>query len=190
MTPSRLAARPASAGFAYLWVLLLVALMGLGLGIAIDVHATAVRRDKERELLAIGQQFRTAIARYFETRTASADPAVKGEYPATLAELLKDNRSPSVRRHLRRVFVDPMTGKPEWGLVRVGGRIVGVHSLSEQTPIKQDHFEAEEADFRGKAKYSDWVFVYPADLLTRPPVAASPAAAASSPALAASAVKP
>ena len=45
-----------SAGFAYLWVLLLVVVTGLALGIALDVHATAVRRDKERELLAIGRR--------------------------------------------------------------------------------------------------------------------------------------
>jgi len=148
-----------TAGFAYLWVLLLVAFMGIGLTVGVEIYTTSVRRDKEAELIAIGRQFRTAIARYYES------PTGKHDYPASLEDLLQDNRSPGVMRHLRKVFVDPMTGKPEWGLVRVGGRIVGVHSLSEMTPIKQDNFEAEDMGFRSKGKYSDWIFTYPSDLL-------------------------
>lgn len=154
----------ACCGFAYLWTLLLVAQLGLGLVIGMEVYATSVQRDKEYELLAIGRQFRTALQRYYEMQRGGPDDG-KGEYPATLDDLLKDNRSPGIRRHLRRVFVDPMTGKPEWGLVKISGRIVGVHSLSEKRPIKQDRFEPEEAGFRGKQKYSDWVFTYPPHLL-------------------------
>ncbi|HZW86892.1 MAG TPA: hypothetical protein VFF41_05465 [Gallionella sp.] len=82
-------------------------------------------------------------------------------------ELLKDSRSAGVKRYLRKVFIDPMTGKAEWGLVRVGGQIVGVHSLSTKMPIKQNNFEADDMSFRGKEKYSDWVFTYPSDLLLR-----------------------
>ena len=152
-----------SAGFAYLWVLLLVAFMGVGLTVGVEIYTTAVRRDKERELLAIGRQFRGAIGGYYETQLVGG----RREYPAELSALLRDNRSPDVKRHLRKVFVDPMTGNAEWGLLRVGGRIAGVHSLSDQTPIKQDNFEAEDAAFRGTAKYSDWVFTYPSDLLLR-----------------------
>ena len=50
-------------GFAYLWVLLLVAFMGVGLMLGIDVYLTEMQREKERELLFIGHQFRAAIAR-------------------------------------------------------------------------------------------------------------------------------
>ncbi|MFC5473798.1 type II secretion system protein [Paraherbaspirillum soli] len=151
-------------GFAYLWVLLLVAIMGLGLTVGVDIYTTSVTRDKEAELLAIGRQFRVAIGRYYETQLGSGG---KREYPASLEDLLRDNRSPGLKRHLRQVFVDPMTGSAEWGLVRVAGRIVGVHSLSAKMPIKQDHFEADDMSFRGKEKYSDWVFTYPSDLLLR-----------------------
>ncbi len=152
---------PGDAGFTYLWVLLLVAFMGLSLVLATDIQSTLTRRDQERELLAIGRQFRGAIASYYEL-SAGGGPK---EYPATLEDLLRDNRSPGIRRHLRKVFIDPMTGKAEWGLERVSGRIAGIHSLSSRLPIKQDGFAPEDAAFRGKQKYSDWVFTHPANLL-------------------------
>lgn len=168
-------------GFAYLWVLLLVAFMGLSLTIGVQFYSTSVQRDKEYELLAIGRQFRTAIGSYHEAQRAAVTGEAKvGDYPATLDDLLKDNRSLSTRRHLRRVFIDPMTGKPEWGLLKIGDRIVGVHSLSDKVPVKQDRFEADDVGFRGKQKYSDWVFTYPSDLLLRQDANAPGPAASSS----------
>lgn len=148
------------AGFSYLWVLMLIAFMGLGLTATVAIDSTTVQRDREKELLSIGRQFRTAIGRYYETQLAGG----KREYPASLEDLLQDNRVPGIRRHLRQVFVDPMTGKADWGLVKVGGRIVGVHSLSERMPIKQAGFEAEDMNLQGKQKHAEWVFSYPFDL--------------------------
>ncbi len=155
--------RHREAGFAYLWVLFLVAFLGLSLTAAVEVDATNVQREREKELLSIGRQFRVAIGRYYETQLTAG----RREYPAELADLLRDKRVPGIKRHLRQVFVDPMTGKSEWGLVKIGGRIVGVHSLSEKLPIKQDGFEADSANLRGKKKYSEWVFTYPADLVVQ-----------------------
>lgn len=136
-----------------MWVLLLVALMGVGLTVAAEVHSVAVQRDKERELISIGRQFSAAIGRYYESGT-------KREFPMSLDDLLRDQRVPGVRRHLRKIFVDPMTGKAEWGLVRFDGRIIGVHSLSRKKPIKQDGFEPANADLAKKQAYTDWVFSY------------------------------
>ncbi|WKB55268.1 type II secretion system protein [Eleftheria terrae] len=168
------------AGFTYVWMLLLVALLGLGTAVGLDVAATAEQRERERELLAIGRQFRNALGRYYSRHSAGM-----GEYPASLDDLLKDNRTPGITRHLRKVFVDPMTGKAEWGEVRLNGRLVGLHSLSTRTPIKQDRFEPDDMSFRNARKISDWVFTYPPDLLLRlPPDTASglaPAASAAVP---------
>lgn len=150
-------------GFAYLWTLLLVAFMGIGLTVGAEVYTTSVRRDKEKELLFIGHQFRDAIGRYYEGLLQGGARV----YPVRLDELLQDTRSPGARRYLRKRFVDPMTGKAEWGLVIIGGRIVGVHSLSEKEPIKVDNFEPADIAFHGKKKYSEWVFTYPADLMLR-----------------------
>lgn len=147
-------------GFSYLWVLLLVALMGVALSVALEIDSTAVQRDREKELLAIGRQFRASIGSYYEAQ----QDAGKKEYPQSLQDLLQDQRSPGVRRHLRKIFVDPMTAKPQWGLLRIGGRIVGVHSLSQQASIKRDGFETEEMYFKGKQKYAQWLFTWPFDL--------------------------
>lgn len=149
------------AGFAYLWVLFLVAFLGLSLTAAVEVDATNVQREREKELLSIGRQFQAAIGRYYEIQLTAG----RREYPAEFADLLQDKRVPGIKRHLRQVFVDPMTGKNEWGLVKIGGRIVGVHSLSDKVPIKQEGFEAGNTNLRGKKKYSEWVFTYPVDLI-------------------------
>lgn len=148
-------------GFSYIWVLFIVALMGLCLSVAVEIDSTYILRDKEKELLAIGHQFRNAIKGYHESKP----PSGKSNYPETLDELLKDDRFPGVKRHLRKLFFDPITGKSEWGVVRLGGRIVGIYSLSDKVPIKQDGFAPEDSNFRGKQKYSEWVFSYPEDLL-------------------------
>jgi hypothetical protein len=157
------------AGFAYIWVLLLVAFLAVGLTIGLEIHSVAEQRDKERELLSIGHQFRSALGSYYESQVGEgAQQAGRRQYPASLDELLRDSRFPGLKRHLRRIFIDPMSGRAEWGELRVAGRIVGIYSLSGKTPIKQDHFEAEDMALRQKQKYSEWVFTYPADLLLRP----------------------
>jgi hypothetical protein len=147
-------------GFAYIWTLMLVAFMGVGLAIGSELYATSLRREKERELIFIGHQFRAAIGRYIQANPGG----VQGIYPATLDELLNDSRFPTPQHHLRRLFRDPMTGKSEWGTVLQQGRIVGVHSLSEQVPIKQGNFERDDDGLRNKQRYADWDFTFPADL--------------------------
>lgn len=148
-------------GFAYLWTLMLVAFMGVALTIGADLYATAARRDKERELLFIGHEFRHALERYY-----NAGAAGQNQYPLTLEDLLKDPRFPSPRRHLRRLYADPVTGKAEWNLVLQQGRIVGVRSTSTQRPIKQDNFDDDDAGLARKSRYADWIFTYPHDLFT------------------------
>ena len=146
-------------GYTYIWMMFAVALAGIALAGAGQMWKTEARREKETELLFIGEQFRLAIGSYYE-----GSPGAK-RYPDSLERLISDNRFPTVTRHLRKVFVDPMTGKADWGLVQVGGRIVGVHSLSDRMPIKQDGFAPEHMGLRGKQRYAQWLFVYPPHLL-------------------------
>jgi type II secretory pathway pseudopilin PulG len=138
-------------------MLFLVAMLGVGLAIAGESWSLGARRDRERQLLAIGEEFRQALRGYHRAQLGGA----ARQYPADLEDLLRDNRFPGIHRHLRRVYRDPMTGKTEWGLVRRGGRIVGVYSLSQDKPLKQEGFEPQHAAFAGAEKYSDWVFTYP-----------------------------
>jgi hypothetical protein len=53
-----------------------------------------------------------------------------------------------------------MTGRTEWGLIRgPGGEIFGIHSLSEDAPLKKSNFRLADRNFEGKTKYSEWIFL-------------------------------
>jgi len=137
--------------------------MAGGLALIGEVWHTAAVRERETELLHVGNEYRKAIERYY-----LAGPR---QYPRSLADLLKDNRQPGTVRHLRRIYVDPITGKDDWGLVKAAdGGIAGVHSLSQDAPLKSGGFAVRDAAFEGKAKYADWQFIYaPAPAVTRAP---------------------
>lgn len=140
-------------GVSYLWLLVMIALLGVSSAVAGMIYATDAKREREQELIRIGREFKAALTAYFE-----ASPGEK-RYPTSLEHLLRDPRRPGVKRHLRRIYVDPITGKAEWGVVRLGDQIVGIHSLSDQRPLKIGNFDLEEADFSGKETYSQWVFL-------------------------------
>jgi type II secretory pathway pseudopilin PulG len=141
-------------GFSYLGLLIAVALMGIALAAVGEVWSTTAQRERERELLFVGGQFRQAIGRYYE-----ASPGVK-QYPRKLDDLLEDKRFPVVKRHLRQIYLDPMTGKPDWGLLTQGDQILGVYSLSKDTPLKIANFQLADAFLADSTSYSQWRFVY------------------------------
>jgi type II secretory pathway pseudopilin PulG len=142
-------------GFTYVGLLLAVALAGVALAAAGALWSTAVLRDKEAELLFVGDQFRRAIGSYYD-----GTPGAK-RYPLKLEDLLEDKRVGVTRRHLRRLFADPMTGQRDWELVRLpDGQIVGVHSRAEGRPMKVANFAPRDESFANAASYREWVFSY------------------------------
>jgi len=152
------AMRRPQAGFAYVLLLLAVALISIAATAAVSLGATMARRDAERELLAIGVEFQQALRSYAGVPVGAVTPT-SGHGPRTLEDLLKDPRVPGIRRHLRQLYADPLTGKSEWGLVRdAQGRIAGVHSLAEGTPIRQSGFEPQLTAFENAESYRQWVF--------------------------------
>lgn len=154
-------------GFTYLTVLFLVAMMAGGLALAGEVWHTSAMREKEADLLHIGNEYRKAIERYYVSGPK--------QYPKSLADLVKDPRQPGTVRHLRRLYPDPITGKDEWGLVKSNdGGIAGVYSTSEAAPLKTGGFAVRDAAFEGKTKYSDWQFVYAAQAAAPAPSAKPP----------------
>lgn len=163
-------------GFALVAVLVLVAVLGLWMGAAAQIESTTTLRSREAELLAIGREMRAAIGRYHDLQAAGRTK----EYPARLEDLLQDTRTAGMVRHLRSVRTDPMTGRAEWGLVRVAGRIVGVHSLSEGRPLKVSGFDGDDAGFANQERYSDWKFVHAAAVVAAPPGAGASASTAAS----------
>jgi type II secretory pathway pseudopilin PulG len=140
-------------GFTYLGLLFAVAILGITLATIGVVWSTQIRRDKEAELLFVGDQYRLAISRYLRG----------GSYPLALGDLLEDKRTPVPRRYLRRLYPDPMTGVADWQLITVaGGGIVGVASSSQNKPIKVSGFLPADADFENAVCYCDWRFVFQA----------------------------
>jgi len=150
----RCAAR--SEGFIYLGVLFAVAIAGATLGAIGTVWSTVAQRQREQELLFIGHEFRDAIRSYY-----MAGPTGNLTYPRNLTELLLDNRGPTPLRHLRRIYIDPMTRSRDWELVTFGdGAIIGIASRSQQQPFKRASFDSVDAAFEGAECYCEWEFVY------------------------------
>jgi type II secretory pathway pseudopilin PulG len=145
-------------GFAYVLLLIAVALIGVVTSSALALGASLARRDAERQLLAIGAEFQQALYSYSGVAPgAAALPSQRG--PRSLDELLLDPRMPGIRRHLRQVYADPLTGRAEWGLVRDGqGFIVGIHSLAPGRPLKRTGFEPRLAHLEEAESYAVWVF--------------------------------
>ncbi len=143
------------AGFTYLGLLILVAILALATSATLTLGSIVQRREAEQRLLEVGDAYRRAIASYVHS-----SPAGNRRYPGSLADLLKDPRHPGVRRHLRQLYPDPITGKNTWGLVQApGGGIMGVHSLSQAQPIRISGFAAENQSFEDKERYAQWVFL-------------------------------
>ncbi len=142
-------------GFTYVSVVILVAIIGLVGATSLRLGTTIQRALAEQALLDIGIEYSNALASY-----AAATPQGQPNYPKSFAELLKDPRFPQLKRHLRRVYVDPMTGKAEWGIVKAteNGGILGIYSLSKATPIKVGNFPARFSAFEGRTSYADWKF--------------------------------
>ena len=99
-------------GFTYIGMLAAVSIMGVFLMATGEVWQSVQRREKERELLFVGNEYRRAISDYYRYTPGNAP-----RYVLKLEDLLKDARYPVTRRYLRKLYNDPLTGKDEWGLL-------------------------------------------------------------------------
>jgi type II secretory pathway pseudopilin PulG len=142
-------------GFTYLGLVILLTIIGLVGAAALKVDALLRRAQAEQELLEVGAAFGEALRSY-----AQATPPGQPTQPPDLQALLRDPRAPGVRRHLRKVFVDPVTGKAEWGIVYAGDRkgVLAVYSLSSAAPLKIANFDSRFQGFENKQHLSDWKF--------------------------------
>lgn len=111
------------------------------------------QRANEEELLFVGEQYRQAIESYLR-----ATPNGVRRYPASLEDLVADNRFPQPRRHLRKLFRDPMSPQTDWVLIKMGTSLIGVRSQSKGEPFRKAGFTSKQENFASAQAYSDWEF--------------------------------
>ena len=148
--------RCVSPGFTYMAMLAAIVIIGIVLSATGKYWSQITQREKEEELLFRGEQYRLAIERYYLSIPG------RQQLPPSIEELLKDSRTVSGKRYLRRQYKDPITGE-DFALIRdqtKGNAITGVHSTSERSPIKQSMFPDPYQEFTGKQSYSEWLFVF------------------------------
>ncbi len=151
--------RPSQQGFTYLIALFLVAILSVATLVALERTITKDMRDKEAQLLYVGQAYQTAIMKYYQN-----SPGTAKSYPSDLASLLQDPRTTTLQRYLRRLYFDPMTGS-DLGLVKnADNAIIGVYSLSTRQPIKIAGFPQalinSNPNFGQGQTYQQWQFIY------------------------------
>ncbi len=148
--------RQGQGGFTLLGLLFLVAGLGVAMAALGTMWHTAAQREKERDLLFVGDQYRRAIESFWKIPLPVGTPR---RLPKNFDELLSDPRFPTPVRHLRRVYRDPMTGSTEWGLVKEpDGGLSGVYSPSADAPFKRAGFSAAYESFQEAEGYRDWKF--------------------------------
>ncbi len=144
-----------SRGFTYVWMLAVVAVMGIGLAAMGTMHGDRVRRDREQELLRIGQVYASAIAAYYRM-----SPGSQKRYPANLDALVVDTRFVGTVRHMRKVYADPIDPTQAWGVVRAAdGGIVGVFSTSTDQPLRREPLQLDRVLLPTASQYAEWRFI-------------------------------
>lgn len=156
-------------GLVLLALLIALMLMSIALAGALDVWSLQRRREQERQLLFVGDQYRRAIVAYYR---------VGRVYPQTVDDLLDDTRFATPMHHLRRAYPDPVSGKNDWSFLWRADRFYGVSSSSDGAPIKRAGFPDRYREFEGVETYRQWKFLYLAPGMAASADEASPAAPA------------
>lgn len=141
-------------GAVLLLVLLFVLMTTMAAGGMVQIYQAQTRREKEVELLFVGDQYRRAITSYYNTFA----PGAPRSLPTSLEALLQDDRFLTPLQHLRRLYPDPMTGQLDWVLITDRGGIAGLHSRSQQVPFKTSGFAEVDKYFEGAQSYAEWNF--------------------------------
>jgi len=145
------------AGLTLLELIIACALLLILASAALPLVRITIVRSREAELRRNLREIRNAIDRYKDMADALAFQTEVGSngYPPDLDTLVKGVTTAAAKkvRFLRRIPVDPMTGKREWGMRSVqddpdttswgGGNVFDVFSTSQGTALDG-------------TKYSDW----------------------------------
>lgn len=134
-------------------VLFVVFLLSLAVLAAAEVERFSSQREREADLLFVGNAYSKALSEYAKHSPKTAATP----FPDTLADLLQDPRVQVTTRYLRQLYPDPITASSDWGLVRdAKGGIRGIYSLSKEKPIR---VAGLPIGLSGSAKtYREWKF--------------------------------
>ena len=94
-------------GFMLLGLIVAIAIILIMLSVAASKEAFTLRREREEESIHRANQYVRAIQLYYKKL---------GHYPATIEQLENSNNI----RFLRKRYIDPLTGKPDYRLIAVG----------------------------------------------------------------------
>ena len=175
--------RKAEHGYILIALLFMIAVIMIVMATAAPAIGTAIKREREEELIHRAKQYQRGIQLYYRKF---------GRFPASLDELQNTNNV----RFLRRKYKDPITGSDEWRLIRFGqakpkpvpaylgaggaatpqqGTLPGQSAQSISRPLSgssstmgggpivgvastSEKESLKEID--GKNHYNDWEFVY------------------------------
>jgi len=148
--------RTGERGLTLVELIVTITILAILASAAVPIARFKIKREKERELHRDLWEMRDAIDHYKDAadRGAFQTKVDSQNYPPDLETLVKGVEVQTKKvRFLRRIPVDPMTGKAEWGLRSMeddptsdsysGGSVFDVYSKS--TGIAMDG-----------TKYSDW----------------------------------
>jgi type II secretory pathway pseudopilin PulG len=143
-------------GFTFVALVVALAIFGVGLAQIGPLLADQAQREREVELIRIGDEVVHAIRAYH-----LATPGPVKRLPGDWSDLLEDRRTVQLRRHLRRLPRDPMTGTQEWTIVRdASGSMLGIRSRSDKRPFRAPTVEADGKPIPTGERYSEWIFAY------------------------------
>jgi type II secretory pathway pseudopilin PulG len=143
-------------GYILIGLLVLIIVSGFALSQVGAKWSEARMREREQELLKVGDTIRKAIGNYY-----NQTPGNVKQYPPSLEALLRDDRLPMPKRYLRKLYTDPITQREGWGIVEApSGGIMGVYSLSDKKPFKTKNFRPIYQHFENRTYYGEWYFVY------------------------------
>lgn len=142
-------------GFTYVAVLALLAMLGIALAAVGTRWADRVQREREQELLRVGQLYAQAILAYHR-----GSPGSDQTWPKDVQDLLLDPRMLSTVRYLRAPYTDPMRPGQAFGLVRAADNTIrGVFSTSVDKPFQQGSVDLGVTVLAPAQHYADWQFI-------------------------------
>ena len=158
-----LRARKSSAGFTFVELVIATAVMMILASAALPIARVSIKRQREKDLHYTLREMRTAIDKFKDYadsgRIAQFELQFGSEnYPSSLEQLVEgvgvaNDTTGRKFKFLRRIPIDPMTGRAEWGLRAYqdspDSRIWGGQSVF-------DVYSKAEGIALDGTKYRDW----------------------------------